>query len=81
MAPPDKILGNFGSISQLQSTYLMHLMQYFLIGLTESFKSDINKLKINIGVGAYRDDHGKPFVLPSIREAEKRILSKGFDKE
>jgi aspartate aminotransferase, mitochondrial len=32
-------------------------------------------------VGAYRDDNGKPCVLPSVREAEKRILERNVDHE
>jgi aspartate aminotransferase, mitochondrial len=38
-------------------------------------------VKINLGAGTYRDDHGKPFVLPSVREAEKRILERNVDHE
>ncbi len=34
-----------------------------------------------LGVGAYRDDQGKPYVLPSVRKAEQRLLSKRLDKE
>ena len=34
-----------------------------------------------IGVGAYRDDHGKPYVLPSVRQAERRIVDRQIDKE
>jgi aspartate aminotransferase, mitochondrial len=33
------------------------------------------------GVGAYRDDKGKPFVLPSVRQAEKKIVESALDKE
>jgi aspartate aminotransferase len=33
------------------------------------------------GVGAYRDDKGKPYVLPSVREAEKKIVDSSLDKE
>ena len=33
------------------------------------------------GVGAYRDDKGKPFVLPSVKQAEKQIVDKSLDKE
>jgi aspartate aminotransferase len=33
------------------------------------------------GVGAYRDDKGKPFVLPSVRQAEKEIVDGALDKE
>ncbi|RQM04995.1 hypothetical protein DH86_00003733 [Scytalidium sp. 3C] len=33
------------------------------------------------GVGAYRDDQGKPYVLPSVRTAEQKIVSSGLNKE
>ena len=39
-----------------------------ILGVTEAFKKDSNPKKMNLGVGAYRDDAGKPFVLPSVRE-------------
>jgi aspartate aminotransferase len=38
-----------------------------ILGVTEAFKKDKNPKKINLGVGAYRDDQGKPFVLPSVQ--------------
>lgn len=44
-----------------------------ILGVTEAFKRDTNPKKMNLGVGAYRDDQGKPFVLPSVRKAEHRI--------
>lgn len=37
-----------------------------ILGVTEAFKKDTNPKKISLGVGAYRDDKGKPFVLPSV---------------
>ncbi|XP_076160373.1 glutamate oxaloacetate transaminase 2 [Ptiloglossa arizonensis] len=52
-----------------------------ILGITEAFKKDQNPKKINLGVGAYRDDNGKPFVLPSVRKAEERIRNKEMDKE
>ena len=52
-----------------------------ILGLNEAFKADISKTKVNLGVGAYRDDNGKPFVLKSVREAEKRIAVKNVDHE
>ena len=42
------------------------------------------KLRLTIapaGVGAYRDDKGKPYVLPSVREAEKKVVDSALDKE
>lgn len=52
-----------------------------ILGVTEAFKKDTNPKKISLGVGAYRDDNGKPYVLPSVREAEKRIFEARMDKE
>eukprot|EP00127_Corallochytrium_limacisporum_P002143 Clim_evm37s108 gene=Clim_evmTU37s108 len=52
-----------------------------ILGVTEAFKRDTNPKKINLGVGAYRDDAGKPWVPPSVREAEKQIMAENQDKE
>jgi aspartate aminotransferase len=52
-----------------------------ILGVTEAFKRDTNPKKINLGVGAYRDDKGKPFVLPSVRSAEEQIISSKMDHE
>lgn len=52
-----------------------------ILGVSEAFKKDSSPNKINLGVGAYRDDNNKPFVLPSVRKAEQMILSKSMDKE
>jgi len=52
-----------------------------ILGVTEAFKRDTDKRKINLGVGAYRDENGKPYVLPSVREAEQMVVNKSLDKE
>ncbi|PVI07140.1 mitochondrial aspartate aminotransferas-like protein [Periconia macrospinosa] len=52
-----------------------------ILGITEAYKADSNPEKINLGVGAYRDDKGKPFVLPSVKQAEKKIVESNLDKE
>ena len=52
-----------------------------ILGVTEAFKKDTNPKKMNLGVGAYRDDNGKPFVLPSIKKAEQKVVSSGLNKE
>lgn len=52
-----------------------------ILGVTEAFKACQDPKKVNVGVGAYRDDAGKPFVLSCVKEAEKRILSRDMDHE
>lgn len=52
-----------------------------ILGVTEAFKADKNPNKMNLGVGAYRDDHGRPFVLKSVREAEAQIAKHHLNKE
>ncbi|MCJ1334349.1 aspartate transaminase aat1 [Thelotrema lepadinum] len=52
-----------------------------ILGITEAFKADSFPEKINLGVGAYRDDKGKPYVLPSVRTAEKKVIDSNLDKE
>ncbi|KAJ8753449.1 hypothetical protein K2173_019848 [Erythroxylum novogranatense] len=44
-----------------------------ILGVTEAFLADHSPDKVNVGVGAYRDDNGKPVVLECVREAERRI--------
>lgn len=34
-----------------------------ILGVTLAYQADPNPKKINLGVGAYRGDDGKPFVL------------------
>ncbi|KAL4613656.1 aspartate aminotransferase, mitochondrial-like [Arapaima gigas] len=52
-----------------------------ILGVTEAYKRDSNQKKMNLGVGAYRDDQGKPYVLSCVRKAEALIASKKLDKE
>ena len=52
-----------------------------ILGITEAFKADSFDKKINLGVGAYRDDKGKPYVLPSVRQAEEKVVSSRMNKE
>merc|ERR1719262_786294 len=51
------------------------------MGPPEAFKKDTSPVKMNLGVGAYRDDGGQPFVLPSILKAELSIVEQRLNKE
>ncbi len=52
-----------------------------ILGLTEFYKADKNPSKVNLGVGAYRTDDGKPYVLDCVRQAEKLVMAENLDKE
>lgn len=55
-----------------------------ILGVSEAFKADTDEKKLNLGVGAYRNDSGKPVVLPAVLEAQDRVnakYSQGQDNE
>ncbi|KAI3648908.1 hypothetical protein MP228_006762 [Amoeboaphelidium protococcarum] len=42
--------------------------------LNAQYKACTSPLKINLGIGAYRNNEGKPWVLPAVKMAEKKIV-------
>ncbi|CAN3376420.1 hypothetical protein DIURU_001464 [Diutina rugosa] len=52
-----------------------------ILGITEAFKEDKNPNKINLGVGAYRDNTGKPIIFPAVKKAEKKLYDNEKEKE
>ena len=47
----------------------------------QAFVKDDFEQKVNVGVGAYRDDDGKPLVLNSVRKAEQMVLDAEMNHE
>jgi aspartate aminotransferase len=45
-----------------------------ILGIAENFKACTSENKVNVCIGAYRDENGKPWILPSVREAEKKMI-------
>ncbi|KAG8687083.1 Aspartate aminotransferase, cytoplasmic, partial [Ceratobasidium sp. 395] len=43
--------------------------------LTAAYKADSYPQKVNLGVGAYRDDDNKPWVLPVVKKATEILLN------
>eukprot|EP01091_Cochliopodium_minus_P004015 TRINITY_DN13938_c0_g1_i1.p1 TRINITY_DN13938_c0_g1~~TRINITY_DN13938_c0_g1_i1.p1 ORF type:complete len:446 (+),score=141.22 TRINITY_DN13938_c0_g1_i1:50-1339(+) len=52
-----------------------------ILGVTTKFLADTNPKKMNLGVGAYRDDNGKPFILSSVRKVEEKIFNANMNHE
>jgi len=44
-----------------------------IFALTAGYQADSFKQKVNLGVGAYRDNDGKPFVLPVVRKVRSPL--------
>ena len=43
-----------------------------ILGVTLLYKTDPNPKKVNLGIGANRDDSGRPVVFESVRKVEQR---------
>lgn len=39
-----------------------------IYGLRYAFEADLSPQKVNLGVGAYRDGNGKPWILPVVQK-------------
>jgi aspartate/tyrosine/aromatic aminotransferase len=53
-----------------------------ILSLTTNFKNDKDPKKVNLGVGAYRDNNGKPYVFPVVKKVELEIVNDPtLDKE
>mmetsp|Transcript_22395 Transcript_22395/g.76051 ORF Transcript_22395/g.76051 Transcript_22395/m.76051 type:complete len:431 (-) Transcript_22395:273-1565(-) len=49
-----------------------------ILGVNEMFLADQRAEKMNLGVGAYRDDKGSPVVLDCVRKAEAKLAGSAF---
>jgi aspartate aminotransferase, mitochondrial len=52
-----------------------------ILGIAEAFKASTVPGKVNVAIGAYRDDQGSPWVLPAVRAAEAKLIERGENKE
>jgi len=53
-----------------------------ILGITQAYNADTSPNKVNLGVGAYRDDNGKPYVLKVVRKVEQQLANNlNIDKE
>lgn len=44
-----------------------------LFGLMAKYKADTFDKKVDLGIGAYRDDNAKPWVLPVVKKVDLPI--------
>jgi aspartate aminotransferase, mitochondrial len=48
-----------------------------ILGIAQAYQQCTDPRKVNVCVGAYRDENGKPWVLPTVRRAEQIIFEDG----
>ncbi|GAU14195.1 hypothetical protein TSUD_307550 [Trifolium subterraneum] len=46
-----------------------------ILGVTVAYNKDPSPIKLNLGVGAYRTEEGKPLVLDVVRRVEQQLLN------
>ncbi|KAL3332317.1 hypothetical protein AABB24_032747 [Solanum stoloniferum] len=46
-----------------------------ILGVTVAYNKDSSPVKVNLGVGAYRTEEGKPLVLNVVRRAEQMLVN------
>ena len=51
-----------------------------ILGTAIAFKNDKSNDKINLGIGAYRDGDGKPYIFKIVKKVEEEILKSGANK-
>ena len=53
-----------------------------LFGLKARYVADSRLDKVDLGIGAYRDNNGKPWILPAVRKAERKLIDlDGYNHE
>ncbi|KAB1204672.1 Aspartate aminotransferase, chloroplastic [Morella rubra] len=52
-----------------------------ILGVSEAFKADSHESKLNLGVGAYRTEELRPYVLNVVKKAENLMVERGENKE
>lgn len=46
-----------------------------LFGLAQAFRQDPDDKKVDLVIGAYRDDHAKPWILPVVKKVRTQTPS------
>uniref|UniRef100_A0A0D3AIL0 Aminotransferase class I/classII large domain-containing protein n=1 Tax=Brassica oleracea var. oleracea TaxID=109376 RepID=A0A0D3AIL0_BRAOL len=46
-----------------------------ILGMTIAYNKDPSPIKLNLGIGAYRTEEGKPLVLNVVRKAEQQLIN------
>lgn len=56
-------------------SYVVRAPEDPILGVTVAYNKDSSPCKVNLGVGAYRTEEGKPLVLNVVRRAEQTLVN------
>ncbi|XP_009782665.1 aspartate aminotransferase, cytoplasmic isoform X1 [Nicotiana sylvestris] len=65
--------GNAGTNSVF--SHIVRAPEDPILGVTIAYNKDSSPMKLNLGVGAYRTEEGKPLVLNVVRQAEQLLVN------
>ncbi|PKA61047.1 Aspartate aminotransferase, cytoplasmic [Apostasia shenzhenica] len=71
---PSPTAGTYGSAASVFAC-IAQAPEDPILGVTVAYNKDQSPVKVNLGVGAYRTEEGKPLVLNVVRKAEQLLVN------
>ena len=68
------IMGSAGPNTVFSADVVPQAPEDPLFGLMAAYRKDTSDKKVDLGIGAYRDNHAKPWVLPVVKKVCKARL-------
>ncbi|KAL9313426.1 hypothetical protein ACSQ67_018878 [Phaseolus vulgaris] len=75
MASNDNISASPTAASDSVFNHLVRAPEDPILGVTVAYNKDPSPVKLNLGVGAYRTEEGKPLVLNVVRKVEQQLIN------
>ncbi len=72
-------MGSAGSPTMFTAEVVPRAAEDPLFGLMAAYKKDTFDKKVDLGIGAYRDDNAKPWVLPVVKKVDLVSYIAGAD--
>ena len=64
----DHVMGSSSSPTNFGANVVPQAPEDPLFGLMAAYRRDTSDRKVDLGIGAYRDDNAKPWVLPVVKK-------------
>ncbi|KAI0522949.1 hypothetical protein KFK09_005338 [Dendrobium nobile] len=71
---PSPTAGSYGAAASVFAG-ILQAPEDPILGVTVAYNKDPSPVKVNLGVGAYRTEEGKPLVLNVVRKAEQLLVN------